>query len=104
MHIYIYVCIYIYIYIDTFVASYSSIFPTYDIVSVAVRLFEASWTEEAERESDRYGEMEEKEKEVLRIKMKSLTEHSSPSRLSIVEWIFIIKTTLLWRKRKRTSN
>lgn len=102
--IYIYMCIYIYIYIDTFVASYSSIFPTYDIVSVAVRLFEASWTEEAERESDRCGEMEEKEKEVLRIKMKSLTEHSSSSRLSIVEWIFIIKTTLLWRKRKRTSN
>ena len=36
----IYICIYIYIYIDTFVASHSSIFPTYDIVSVAVRLFD----------------------------------------------------------------
>lgn len=37
---------------------------------------EASWTEETERESD--GREREREKEILRIKMKSLTEHSSP--------------------------
>lgn len=61
-----------------FVGCHSSIFPTYDIVSVAVRLFDANSDDEGGTEGERERETEG-QRQTLRTKMKSLMEYPRSS-------------------------